>query len=741
MDSAPHSSSPAGPPIVAYDRPRAASSADFISLQELVAIGRRYWLSLLGIPLAAAMLGMYLALSQKPLYQATSLVQLDPKPTQPLSRSAEIYDPGYETSGYYFTQLRIIESRKLAGHLVKRLGLQKIPEFGGSGEKAPGLLESLAEWIPALPSPPPAPELSEEELLKVATRRAQAAITAKLAPGTTLIEVQFASQDPELAASAANTLADIYIEELLQARLDVYSKATRWISDKLGDVGQDLSSAEQALQDYRESRQLINVGGNRALVEEELSENTRRLREAQRARLSLESQSAEVSRLADRPENISQAQSILLDQVVKSAAETYISTQAKVRTLESRYGDRHPQYLAAAAQLREAERNYLEQLRIRASGLAAELEIARRNEAQLRRSVQETRARMQELDRDEFELNMLERQVRSNRQLYDVFLTRFNETESNSSFSETNARIADPAVPPTRPFSPNKKLIVLVSGALGAILALATVLLRQLLHTKIELPEEVESLTSIPLLGVVPACGDALLKKSSVTYFQKKPRAPFSDAVRSIKTALLMSRDKGAEASVFAITSAEPAEGKTTLCVALGAALAGSYRVLLIDADMRRPTLARHFSKHSSTTIGLSDLLDTEEPSIEGAIVSLPDQGLSYLTAGHPTPNPALLLESKRFGALIQRIRADYDFILIDTPPVLAAGDALHLTKSIDGHLLVTRAEKTHKQAFLGMLKRLETVGARGVGVIMNGAVLKRSEYTGYYYYGSTQKY
>lgn len=740
----PSHSSPAK--LTLTHRPHADGASDFVTLPQVLHTLRAHLLTLLGLPLACGLLGLYWALAQPPEYRASTLVQLDPKPTQPLGASAELYDPGYETTGYYHTQLRIINSRKLAEQLVARLQLESVREFAGSPVQRPSRLETLMGWLPGTPPPPEPVRLEPEEIRERAIGRVMRSSNASLAHNTTLIEIFFVSRDPDLAARGANALADIYIEELLQARLDVYAKATQWITNKLSDVSGELSAAETNLQGFRESREIVNVGGNRGLLEEELREATRRLREAQRQRVELQSQYTEVERLATDPTAVTDAQPLFVDPVTRRTAERYLSTRQNVRTLEQRYGTRHPEYLAANAALAEAQEAYIEQLRRSVRGVATELEIAKRNEADLRRSVARAREQLQALDRAEFELSMLERDVDSNQRLYDVFLNRFNETETRSSFNETNARVADPAVPPKHPFKPDRGKAVAAALFVGMVLALLFVLIRELLRSRIEHPDEVEGMTTIPLVGVLPYCRHRLLQRSAPSFIARHAREPFADAVRSVKTAVRMLERRAGEsdsgAFVLAVTSAEPAEGKTTLTAALGQTLASSGRVLLIDADMRRPSLAKHYKMPSQGGgPGLVGFLSHVDTSVDDVCVTELADGVHLIPAGRPPANPALLIESERFRELIAWARQHYDYVLLDTPPVLATSDVLHVSPLVHGYLLVTRAEKTPRAAFLGMLKKLETVDAKGVGVVMNGAAAKRRRYGSDYYYGSSTAY
>nr|MBV6630644.1 polysaccharide biosynthesis tyrosine autokinase [Oceanococcus sp. HetDA_MAG_MS8] len=712
-----------------------------VSLSDLLAMVRRNLVLLAGLPLLGAFALTYHAISQPKLYQASALLQLDPRPAKVLARDDELYDPGYESISYYGTQRRILESRKLASQLAKRLDLAELEEFGGPKLQEPPKWSTWLSALPGLPDPPEPEPVSEDKRWERTVARVQNAISARLAPTTTLFEVNFSSRSPELAAQAANALCDLYVEELLQARLDIYAKANSWLNSKLNTVQGDLSEAEQALQSFRDARDIVNVGGNRGLMESEVTDATRRLREAERERQRLENLYREIQRLTQEGADLGGAEPLLADPALRQAGRAYLTARAQLDELESRYGKRHPQYLAAETRYESLETTYKEQLASNARGVLAELESARNTEAQLRRQKREVEQKLRSLDRSEFELNMLEREVRSNRQLYDAFLTRFQETESNSSFSEANARIADPAVPPRGAYEPNVRKQALTGFAIGAAIALLLTLFRETLRFKIESPDELEQLSTAPLLGVVPHSRARHLDKHLVQHMHDDARSPFADAVRSLKTAILMNREAGDKCLCLAITSTEPAEGKSTITTAMGCVFAANARVLLIDTDLRRPRLARIFGTSSSKNPGLADILQGKS-SFESAVQTDELSGLSFLPAGQPPPNPALLLESTAFKSLVQYVRERYDFVFFDTPPVLATSDALHLADSVDGYVVVARAERTHRKAFAGALKRLDGSAALVRGTILNDASTKRSAYgQGYYYYGSSYRY
>ena len=682
-----------------------------------------------------ALLGLYYALSQTPIYRATAWMQLDPKPVRTVSELNEVYDPGYNTYQYYVTQSLILTSRKLAVRLIERMNLVAVAEFS---ESAPPLLYSLQSSLAVLPfisAPPPPEKPSDEDRFEHVLTRVRSAISVELAPESTLFRVNFDSQNPQLAAEAANALADLYIEELLEARLEIYRKATDWLTEKLGNITGSLKSSEDKLQEFRNEANVVNVGGARGLLEEELRDLSSRLREAQRDSTQLESTYREIRRAGNDPEALTQVSALLLDPVINEVTERYLTAKNQLDTLEKRYGTRHPTMAEARANMDNARQSYLAQLQIKARSIESQYNIARRNQQQLESQVAGVRNRLKDLDSKQFELGQLQREVTSNQQLYDLFLSRFKETQSNSSSAEVNARIADPAYPPRQKFKPEHAKITIVAGFLGAILAVLIMLLRELLNTRIETADELEHITHYPVIGVVPIISPAKKLARSAHYLADDAKTPFAESIRSIRTAISLS-GQGDNMRCIVITSTEPTEGKTTMSASLATVMASHQPTLLIDTDMRRSRIGSQFGlKSRRDRLGLSEVLNAQ-CSIEDAMIVDDKTGVHVLPAGAVPANPALLLDSQAFHDLVSQARDQYRYVVIDTPPLAASSDALHIAPHADAFVLVARSQKTHKRALQSSLRQLAMVKAPVFGMILNGLSYKRGgAYYGYYGY------
>ena len=716
--------------------PDYSQDSNLVSINDLLRVFRRNLVGLICLPLALALLALYYALSQTPIYRATAWLQLDPKPIKPVSEINEVYDPGYGSYQYYVTQSLILKSRKLALRLIDRLHLEDVDEFAKTEPRLSHRLLSALSHLPMVPATPPATAPTPDEVREIVLARVEKAISVELAPSSTLFKVNFDSEDPKLAADAANALADLYIEELLEARLEIYRKATGWLTEKLGNISGSLKEAEFNLQTFRDDAAIVNVGGTRGLLEEELRDLSKRYREAQRETTSLESTYREINRAGDDPDALTRVSALLLDPVINDITERYLQAKNALETLEKRYGSRHPKMTETRASLENVRQSYLAQLQIKARSIESQYNIAKRNQQQLAQQVSNVTAKLQDLDRKQFEIGQLQREVTSNQQLYDMFLSRFKEIQNNSSSAEINARISDPAFPPNSKFKPEIRKIVIIAGAFGLVLAIMIAVIREMLNTRIESAEELERLGHLPVIGVVPTVTPTKKLNKSAHYLSDDPKSPFAESVRSIKTALSLS-GHGESMRCIVITSTEPSDGKTTLSASLATALATNAPTLLIDTDMRRSRITEQFGlKRDRDRKGLSHVL-TEQSTLQDVLIQDQHSHVVVLPAGAVPANPALLLDSDAFKALIIQARKEYRYIVIDTPPLAASSDALHLAPHADAFVLVARSQKTHKRTMHSALKQLSMVHAPLFGLVLNGISFKRGgAYYGYGYYG-----
>ena len=531
-----------------------------------------------------------------------------------------------------------------------------------------------------------------------------------------------------------SAIADTYIESGLESRLESSQRAGRWLSGKLGDVSTDLQKAEKALQAYRDQNQIVAVGGNRGLIDQELIENSQRLRDAQRTKTELSSTYTRIQAANSDPTRLELITALLQDAGVQKARSALLDAEQALKQVQQRYGNRHPQMAASVSSLQSVRRAFNEQLQNAAEGVRNQYEIALETERQLTQVVSATSSRALALDRKQFELGVLERNVQTNQQLYDLFLQRFKETDSVESYEPLNARITDSALLPKSPVLPQRPKIVLTAMFIGLLLGILLASLRSVLSEGIYAVEDLEGTAQLPLFGIVPRVS---FKRgaSIVKYFLNDHRTPFSEGVRSIRASMQLA-ELDSRKQCYVMTSAAPGEGKSSIAVCLALALSNSEKVLLLEADLRAPSIRKMLGIPKQHNAGLMEaLLGTV--TLETAIYTH-ESGLHVLPVCQRPPNPSETVSSIAFANLLKELRGRYDRIIIDSPPCLAASDTLVLARMADAVLFLARAEDTKKSSVKRAVHQLRSTNAPLIGCILNRVDVRRNaEAYGDYRYAS----
>lgn len=698
---------------------------------------RRYRNGIFLITFAAALLGLLVALSLPPIYQSTVTLLIEPK-SQQVVNVQEVYDPTQGATGeYYATQYELLRSRDLATRVVAKLKLDENEAFltDAASESFLTSLQREFDWralLPGLPEPVTDQIESSAQRRDRAIALVMAQTLVQPVSRTRLVDVSFNSGSPEIAQAVASGIADIYIESGLESRLEASQRASRWLTEKLSGLSSELKQAEKALQAFRDANQLVVVGSNRGLVDQEIMENSSRLRDAQRTKATLASTYARIRAAGSDGDRLEQITALLQDAGVQKARGAVLDAQQALKGVEERYGARHPQMAAAIANVQAARRAFHDQLLNAAEGIRNQYEIAVDTERQLSDSVGVATSRVRELDRKQFELGVLEREVQTNRQLYDMFLQRFKENDSTTNYEPLNARVTDSAQLPKKPTSPNRMRIVLVAGLVGFLLGVIMASLRHVLSEGLRSVEDLEAVAQVPLFGVVPRVA---FKRSAgvINQFRDDPRTPFAEGVRSVRTAVRLAEVSGRK-QCFVITSAVPGEGKSSLATCLGLTLAASEKTLLIEGDLRAPTLRKILSLPKQQRGLMEVLLGTA--TLEEAIHIDAASGLHVLAVVQRPPNPAETVSSMAFAALLLQLRERYERIIIDSPPVQAASDALVLSRLSDAVLFVARADVTSTATVRRAIHQLNNIQAPLVGCVLNRVDVRRNpDAYGHYQY------
>lgn len=701
---------------------------------------------IIGLTLACGVIAALYAYTQLPTYRAASTVLIEPRENRAVQLQ-EAYDPGIETNNYFMTQLGIIRSRTLVGKVVDRMNLLQNEEFVGSpksslaefwGDK----LRSLALLgAGAAPSKPKAPaRVDPKELREKVIDRFTARILPIAIPRTQLIQIYFTSNSPQIAADAANQLADAYIEYGLEARLQTTKKATEWLNEKLADIKGNLEKSEKSLQEFREKAQIVSVGGgSKGLLGEELMDNARRLREAQKVRTELSSSYSKIQQAGNNVAELEQISDLLRLPLVQASKSSLMTSLEALKQLQQRYGEKHPALGSALTRVEAAQRTFRDQLLLAANNVRTEYEIARDTERQLSGTVESQKGQIRNLDRKEYEQGMLEREVASNRQLYDVFLASFKSNDTSSSYEPINVRVLEQAMPPSFKYEPVTSKYLMNGLIVGFVLAIGLVLLRHAMDETVHSPDDLETLTHVPVISVVPKVTAGIgSRKSLPQLFAEHPRTPFAEGIRSIRASLKLN-DVDHNYKRILVTSAVPGEGKSSLAGCLALAFGQGEKTLLIEADLRAPTVKKMFGLPKERP-GIMELLTGEATLEQCLYLHEPTQTYVLPVAKSPA-NPAEVINSQAFSKLIATLSERFDHVILDSPPCQAASDSLVLAKLADVVLFTTMADSTHRRSVAAAMKQLKQVQAHVVGCVLNQVNASKNSYYADSYYYARQYY
>ena len=710
---------------------------------------KKYWLTIFLFTVLTTALATLIVLSITPVYRATAVLLIESQQQKAVSIEDVV---GIDTTKkeYYQTQFEIIKSNNIAERVINKLNLTVLPEFNGQ-RKTPSFLETIRDSIEDtikshpliqayIPEEKPATEEQlNEELRQKVLETFKKKLTVSPIRKTQLVEISFESEDPVLAARIANEVGNSYIESYLEARLAMTAKASSWLSGRMSGLKQQLTDSEERLSNFLQQEGLIDLSGISGLASSELSDLTTQLSTARDRRIAAESlsnllknnKSTDIDSLSSVPEisNHPQMRDIRLAE---------IDAERRVSELSKRYGPKHDKMIQAQAQLKSLKHNAKDLLAQLAKGLDKERQAARHQEATLQQTLTSKKREYQQLAVKEAKYDALKREVESNRQLYELFLTRQKETSATSDFKSVNASFSDHAITPLHAAKPDKVKIIAVTGAGGMILAIVMAFMLESLRNTIERIEDVEDKLGLQQLGSIPAIKLKKFKKKPIdsSLFFETEQQFFTESVRSIRTSLLLNL-ANQKRKQFVVTSSIPGEGKTTAAINLAMSMASMEKVLLIDCDLRRPSVGERFGLFDNHP-GLSNIL-TMGTTISECIYHDDRSGLDILPSGMKPPTPQELLSSAKLTALIKHLEKHYDRIVIDTPPALVVSDALVLGRSAGATIIVVKAGETKLKQITATMSKMIKHDIAIDGVILNK--LEKKHYDSYDHYRYYEDY
>ena len=693
---------------------------------------KRRWLVVSAIAAGAA-IALVLTLMATPMYRATAVVKVEAYSSQmiqigEISAPWASWDPEFLT-----TQIGVLTSRSLAERVAEDL---RLDNEALARLNPPGWMQRLKGTL----RPETTPGTDEAT---VATPRDAAMAAAERAAGagtilgglsvepqmnSKLVNISFSSPVPEFAARAANAVADGYIASELERNFGANSYAKTYLEQQLEETKARLEQSERDLVEFAQKENLVNLGEGQSLAGQNLGAINSALAAAQAQRIAAQARWSQLQANDSLPQDLMAAS--LVPSLRSQRADLQRQYQEKLQVFKPDY----PDMQRLQGQVAELDRQIAAEIANVRRSVRAEFDAASAQEKLLQGQLASLRDESLDTDSRSIQYNILRREADTSRQLYDSLLQRYKMVGAASDIRPNNIVVIDRAQVPGGAYSPNGVRNLALGLFAGLLLGVALALLLEFLDDTLKTPEDVEQKLRLPVLGIIPKLG----AKQSVAAAAKDLRSPFSEAYRSVRTALQFSTDHGVP-RVLLLTSPGPGEGKSTSALALARNFAQlGKRVLLIEADLRNPSLHRNLGTGQAGK-GLSNLL-AGAATLQEVVVPSGDENLEVIFAGPLPPNPAELLSGTRLASLMNIAGQHYDQVVIDGPPVMGIADGPLLGNSADGTLLVVDSGRTKISHAQAALKRLLVARAHVVGVLLAKYNPKAAghgyHYESYYAYG-----
>lgn len=707
---------PAAPSTAAAGTSAAPSAVESGLNEALKTLRKRKWIVIICVLLGFGY-GWYKSATQVRLYTASGTIEIGSGSTAALrDQSASSND-----QGRIATQVAILKSETVLLSVARDLDLPNNRDFMGARG--------------------PMPHLSLDDL------RVRQAILSMLMgdvivtpiPRTDLVRIACSTLNPKLSAEIVNKLVAEYIHRSFQSRYDATQRASDFLSEQLRDLKQQVQDSQARLIDL--GKRLGNVGLDTSSnqITTRLQDLAHALGEAEVRRLQAQSRYNVLAHMDINAIDVSLG--------TDSGSSHLATLRAQLETAETQYaeqsanlGPRNPQIRSVQAQINELKRViHVEESRLLTQA-QQDLEAARINEETTRGALEGERANAFKLRDDMIDYSFRQRDYESERSLYDTLRQRLRSAAIEAGLESTEIDIVDVATPPVAPALQPRSTMLLVNTVVMLIIGLILAFVVDALDTAIQSVAELESITGLPSLALIPRTRRTS-EVSGLTTAQRNlgvlasPKSQFSEAFRALRTSLLLSTP-GAEPKVILLTSSTPSEGKTTIAVNLATVLAQrGVKVLLVDADLRRPAVHHRFGINGQ--VGLTSVLSGSVP-LEQAVQPLHDvPGLDILVCGPVPPFPTEMLGSNAMHSLLEHARGLYTHIVLDSPPLLSVTDSVILSNEADAVVMIVRHGKSSKYAVRRGRELLTRAGSRIVGIVLNAVDTSSPEYYAYYgYYG-----
>ncbi|HEX7073142.1 MAG TPA: polysaccharide biosynthesis tyrosine autokinase [Hyphomicrobiaceae bacterium] len=678
---------------------------------------KRRWL-ILSIVVTSVVLALLVTMMMTPLYTATARIQIDREPPKVLEGGNVVPTEGGSNFEYLKTEYELLQSRAIAERVTSALNLAADEDFlKPRSFSLIGAIKSLFQ--------PPSDEGPDKAALKrAATDVVLANLTVRPVPGSRLVDLSYTDPVPERAQRIAAAYAEAYIAANLDKRFQANAYAKTFLEDQIAQLKLRLEESERKMLEFAEREQIVIVTEKASIAENNLASANAALGQLISERIKNEKLWKQVAD-ADSM-NVPQ---VLTNSVVDGLRARRNELVAEYQQKLEIFKPTFPAMLEISSKIKEIDRQLANEVQAIKASLKAAYETSLSQEQAMRQQVEKLRAEVLDLQKRSIQYNILKREVDTNRALYNGLLQRFKEVDIAGGVGANNVFVVDRAQVPKRPSSPRKGRALLLALALGLGIGLGTAYLLEQLDDTIRTPEEIERLAGLATLGVIPKVAN---DQALVADFAD-PRSAISEAYRSLCTALQFATDSGLPKSIL-ITSATPSEGKTITALAIARHFATmGQKVLLVDADLRMPSL--HVRLGLDGSMGLSDYLTgacTPPEVMQRSDIT----NLTFMASGPLPPNAADLLGSPRVLSLLSIGLEVFDLIVLDGPPVMGLADAQLLSSSAAATVFVVGAGQARTGVIRGALKRLQLARGVLVGAVLTKFDAKQAGYGYGYGYG-----
>jgi succinoglycan biosynthesis transport protein ExoP len=708
---------------------------------------RRKWtiIALLAIAVVTATVKGFTAI---PLYEATTRLIIEKENPNVVSIQ-EVMAIDASGGDYYQSQYKIIKSRTVAREVIRRLHLEESEEFFPKPKDdfvsnlRRSLRQTIAFWKDSIVSllktekkeiPSAASEEYEQDSGLVSSFVGR--VNVEPLKGSRLVDVSFQARDPVLAAKIVNTLASAYIDQNLEIKLAAVKDAVRWLHERIEEERKRVEKAEVALLRYKEKHHIITdfSSDTERITAQKLAQLNAKVVEAESKRVEAETRYKQAKALEGSPDMLDSIPEVLKNELIRQIKSMEVELYKRMSELSKKYGQKHPRMVAIQSELKTLQKRRIQEVNRVINSLRNEYLVALAGEKSLKVSLATQKQESLQLNQKAIEYGVLRREAESARHMYDLLVKRFKETSVTEDMRTGNIRVIDRAEVPKGPVNMKTKRMMLLAIIVSLFVGIGLAFFFEYLDNSIKIPEDVSQYLKIPYLGHAPLFSmegkgkpDADVNPELTTLHS--PLSPASESYRGIRTNILFSSAESAP-QVILLSSAKPLEGKTITAANLAVTFSlADSRVIILDCDMRKPKMHNLFG--APKDCGISNLL-AGNSDLGAAVFHTRIPNLDIIPCGPIPPNPSEMLGSTRMASLLNELRNQYAYILIDSSPTTAVTDPVVLSKSVDGVLLVIRAGDTAKEVVQNSIAQYRAIGVRILGAVLNGVNMSRN---GYYYY------